>query len=517
MVTSVGTTSNKNFGSTIVNSITGGNIDIQTLADNLTEAEKAPRQSLLDKRKQITESKISSIGKITSAANDFQTSLKGLGDPRTLGYSPQSTNPTAADFSFKSFVSPKPLNLSFVVKQLATQNTVTLPTINSNAALIGTDGADQGTFTIRKLDGTVIDSIDFSGTQKLSDLAAKINANAKANATGLSATIINSAVQPDGSYSQSLVISNGTGSARNFTVDLSFKQANADFSPNTTGLKLNATASFNQSNGVNAIIATGPYTDPTTNTLAFQNTYQSSSNTFSNLVSGVNINVYSTTSDTAPVTLTTEQNTTGLLSALQTLVTGYNNLLTTVQAEAKYNLDVTKRGGLANDSVAKLFISQLRKLTTKEFPDGNGNTFTLSDIGVKTNTADGTLSIDTDKVSRVQQERPELFTAVLTSKTATQSNGSAWVGPTGALEQMSTLNKIVVGTGSDFSLLLDRTKNKDEQSIADDQTKLDNQMTALHTRYLAQFTAMQNILNSTKTDQTSLTNMMTAWSAGLKG
>ena len=65
MVTSVGTTSNKNFGSSIVNSITGGNIDIQTLADNLTEAEKAPRQSLLDKRKQITESKISSIGKIT--------------------------------------------------------------------------------------------------------------------------------------------------------------------------------------------------------------------------------------------------------------------------------------------------------------------------------------------------------------------------------------------------------------------------------------------------------------------
>jgi flagellar capping protein FliD len=82
---------------------------------------------------------------------------------------------------------------------------------------------------------------------------------------------------------------------------------------------------------------------------------------------------------------------------------------------------------------------------------------------------------------------------------------------------MTTLNKIVVGTGSDFSLLLDRTKNKDEQSITDDQTKLDNQMTALHTRYLAQFTAMQNILNSTKTDQTSLTNMMTAWSAGLKG
>ena len=82
---------------------------------------------------------------------------------------------------------------------------------------------------------------------------------------------------------------------------------------------------------------------------------------------------------------------------------------------------------------------------------------------------------------------------------------------------MIALNKIVVGTGSDFSRLLDRAKNTDEQKIADDQVKLDNEMTALHSRYLSQFTAMQNILNSTKTDQTSLTNMMTAWTAGLKG
>ena len=167
--------------------------------------------------------------------------------------------------------------------------------------------------------------------------------------------------------------------------------------------------------------------------------------------------------------------------------------------------------------MAKLFVSQLQKITTKSFPDGNGDTFTLSDIGVKTNTADGTLTIDTNMVSQVQQSRPELFAAVLTSKTATKSNGDPWDGPTGAIDQMIALNKIVVGTGSDFSRLLDRAKNTDEQKIADDQVKLDNEMTALHSRYLSQFTAMQNILNSTKTDQTSLTNMMTAWTAGLKG
>jgi flagellar hook-associated protein 2 len=205
------------------------------------------------------------------------------------------------------------------------------------------------------------------------------------------------------------------------------------------------------------------------------------------------------------------------LGALQTIVDGYNKLLSSIQNEIKYDSDIAKRGGLANNSVAKNFISNLRQLTTKAFPDGNGGTFTLADIGVKTNVADGTLKIDTGLVSQVQQSKPELFVAVITSKSATQSNGDAWSGPTGALDQMIALNKIVIGTGSDFSKLLTKTQNVDEQAISDDQVKLDDDMIALKNRYLTQFTAMQNILNATKSDQTSLTNMMSSWSAGLKG
>ena len=210
MVNSVNGSSStsNNFGSSIVNSITGGTIDIQTLADNLTNATKAPRQALIDGRKQVADAKISSIGKITAAANDFQTALNGLGDPRSLGYTPQSSNPNAAEFAFQSFVSPKPVNLSFVVRQVAKANTVTLPPINSKAALVGMAGADQGTITIKKLDGTVIDAIDFYGTKTLADLAATINSNAKSNNTGLSATILNGALQPDGSVAQNLTISN---------------------------------------------------------------------------------------------------------------------------------------------------------------------------------------------------------------------------------------------------------------------------------------------------------------------
>ena len=520
MVTSVSgstSTSQNNIGSSIVNSITGGNIDIQSLAENLTLAEKAPKQAILDTRKQAADARISSIGKITSAANDFQSALAALGDPRAIGLTPTSSDTNKADFSYTSYVVPKPVNFSFVVKQLATENTVSLPPINSRDALIGTDGADQGTLTIRRADGTIIDAITFSGTQNLTDLAAIINSNASTNKTGISATILNGIANSDGSYSQNLIISNGTGTANNFNLELSFKQGGTNFTSNSTGLKLNENAIFNGSSGQDAVIATGSYIDPITRQVAFQNTFNSASNTFSNLISGVNINVHQTTTDTNPVTLASATNFQGLANALQTLVDGFNSLLTIVKTEVKYDQDATKRGGLATNSIGKTFISQLRQLTTKAFPDGTGNTYTLADLGVKTNTTDGTLSIDMNVVSQVEQRRPEVLIGVLSSKNATQADGSVWRGPTGAIEQMIALNKIVVGTGSDFSNLLDKTKNSEETAIADAQTKLDTEMVALKNRYLSQFTAMQNILNATKSDQSSLTNMMSSWTAGLKG
>ena len=116
-----------NIGSSIVNSITGGSIDIQSLASKLTDATKQPRQMLLDARKAAADSKISAIGQITSAANDFQTSLDALGNSKAIAYATQSTNPSVADFAFKSFIEPTPINFSFSVSQLATNNVVTLP------------------------------------------------------------------------------------------------------------------------------------------------------------------------------------------------------------------------------------------------------------------------------------------------------------------------------------------------------------------------------------------------------
>ena len=579
--TTSSSTSQSTIGSNIINSLTGATIDIQNLAQQLTDATKAGPQSLIDSRKALADAKISSIGQITSSANTFQNSLSALGDSKAISYSTQSSDPTVADFSFNSFIQPKPLNFTFSVKQLATENIVTLPPISSSAtsllgsstsrvltlfgappiasatvasgsnptnlaipagsltpgstmnlslptsagstqnlqvavpasgdindfiasintsiaktgssapiASLGQDGASvsfsyngspqpSGSIAL----ATSIKQFDLSGYTKLSDLANDITA-----VTGFSANIMNS---PSGSDTlQYLQISHGTGQANNFNVAITDPN---DSQPLTTGLSTDQGSGPTVQVGQDAII----------NAAGID--YTSSSNAFSNLITGVTINVHAASTGSSQVNLSTAINTSGLLSAMQAIVTGYNSLLTTVQDSIKYDPDVTKRGGLANDWVAQSFLSQLRQLTTTSIAGSGTTPVTLADIGVKTN-LDGSLTIDTATVDRVSQNNPQMLADVIAS-----TNTS-----TGAIDLMANLNKVITDPAAPLQNELTQVQGNDEQAIADDQTKLDTEMAALQQRYLTQFTAMQSILNSTKNDQSGLTNMMSSWSAGLK-
>lgn len=560
----------------------------------MTQATQAPQQALIDTRKKEADAKISSIGLITSSANDFNTALTGLGNSKAIGYSTQSSDTTVADFSFKSFVQPTPINFSFTVNQLATTNQVTLPPISANApSLIGSSSSrfltlyggqtfspatisgsvptaalqlpsqnltpgtsytlsvptdsgtnlsvsvtvpDSGTLadftsalndaittaantsspsmtsgfptatlstdnksinfnygnsstasgsiTMTPDNPTQLQQFDLSQFSSLSDLATAIG-----KVSGFTATVMN-APSANGNM-QYLQISHGSGQANNFYASITDPNASG---PLTDGLNTDSNNGATVQAGQDAVINAAGVT------------YTSPTNSFGDLISGVTINVNAVTAPTSPVTLSTPINTTGLISALQTIVNGYNSLLSTLKAQIQYDPDVTKRGGLANDSVAKSFMLQLHALTTTPIPGTGAAPITLSDIGVKTN-LDGSLSIDTPTVDSISQNNPQMLADAISS-----TNSS-----TGAIDLMTNLTNIVTGTGSPFASELSETQGTIEQKIADDQTKLNDQMTALHQRYITQFTAMQNILDSTKTEGSSLTSMMTSWTASLKG
>jgi flagellar hook-associated protein 2 len=341
-----------------------------------------------------------------------------------------------------------------------------------------------GSVTLTPDNPTQLQQFDLSQYSSLSDLATAIG-----KVSGFTATVMN-APSTNGNK-QYLQISHGSGQANNFYAAITDPNASG---PITDGLNTDTNNGPTVQAGQDAVINAAGVN------------YNSSTNSFPDLISGVTINVHALTASTSPVTLSTPINTTGLIGALQTIVSGYNSLLTTLKAQIQYDTDVTKRGGLANDSVAKSFMMQLHALTTTPITGTGTTPITLSDIGVKTN-LDGTLSIDTPTIDSITQNNLQKLADAISS-----TNSS-----TGAIDLMTNLTKVVTGSGSPFAAELSRTQGSVEQKITDDQTKLDKQMTAIRQRYITQFTAMQNILNSTKSEQSSLTSMMTSWTASLKG
>jgi len=356
-----------------------------------------------------------------------------------------------------------------------------------NSGLGGVLGTGSLVLTETSSTGTPPTPIAFDLTQfvSLSDLQTAIQ-----NTTGFDAQIVSTGSSPKSL--QYLSITHGTGAANIFSVSRSD-------GPSTDGLQ---TAGSNTSAGVDASILYNGIT------------FTSPTNTFSNFVSDLNITINSSapvasTTSTPPVApttvhLTTTDNTSGCQQALSDIVSSYNSLLKTLQTQMTWNSDVTKRGGLANDPIANGLLDQMRLLSTNPITLANGKTVTMADVGVRTNT-DGSLEVDTQSLNTAMTNNPGILESVISSGTSA-----------GALERFSSLCTVITAPTSDLQTLSNTTTNTDLAKIADDETALTTAMTALQAKYLQQFSDMQTIVSSAKSTQDSLTQSMTAWTAGLK-
>ncbi len=469
----------------IVNSLTGGTLDIQKLATDLTNAVKAPQQAAIDSRKTLANARISSIGKIMSSANQLKTAMANYGDPKNVAYK-LSTDPNAS-FQFHASAQARAVDFSFQVNHPASTNSVMLAGFPADGTLAGADGVGvlniySGTKPADPTEGrTLLKSFKLSDYATLDDLKSAIQKE-----TGFSASIVSSGTGA-GALNY-LTISHGLGVDNKFFVDT----VKDDGSPLTDGLQLLSEAGA-QSNGQDAEISYNGVI------------FTSPNNTFANLVPDLQININANTPANTTVHLSTTNNTDVCKGALQDIVTAYNMLLETVTTEAKYDKDVTKRGGLANDSIVRGLLSQMRKLSTDPIQLADGKSVTLAEVGVRTN-LDGSLALDTTKLNQVVASSPGLLESVMAS------GASA-----GAIERFTKLTDVVVGPSSSFTTIQNSVTNSDLPKIAADQLKLDDQMTALMDKYLKQFSAMQTIVQASKTTQDSLTQSMAAWTAGLKG
>lgn len=467
----------------IVNSLTGSTLDIQKLATELTAAVRAPQQAALDTKKSLADARISSIGKITSSANNLKTAMAGYGDPKSIAF--KLVPDKNASFQFHVASPPRAVDFTFQVNHPASANSVMLAGFPVGGTLAGGDGTGVlniygGTRPADPLESkALLASFNLADYETLDDLKTAIQTT-----TGFSASIVSS-----GSYSgslQYLTISHGLGADNKFFVDT----MKSDETALSDGLQ---PSSVSQSAGQDAEVSYNGVT------------FTSPTNKFGDLVPDLEITINADTPANTSVHLSTTSNTDLCKQALQDIVTAYNSLLTTVKTEAKYDKDVKLRGGLANDAVARGLLNQMRLLSTDPIKLPGGKTVTLAEVGVKTN-LDGSLTLNSVQMDKVIANTPGLLESVVAS------------GDTpGAIERFTKLTDVVVGPSSSFKSISDTVTNTELPKIADAITKLNDEMDALQARYLKQFSAMQTIVNASKSVQDSLTQSMASWTAGLKG
>jgi flagellar hook-associated protein 2 len=213
-----------------------------------------------------------------------------------------------------------------------------------------------------------------------------------------------------------------------------------------------------------------------------------SGNTVTNAIDGVTLNL----AKTGSTTLTIGRNTTDLQTKLQTFVTAYNSLNSSIKSLSAYD-PTSKSGAILNgDSSLRTVQSQLRAALGANPTTSSGNAAIahLSDIGVSFQ-SDGSLAFDTTKFAK--------------ASTSDFNATASVIGNYGAA--LTTTTTSLLNTGG---VMASHTAglSASVKAMGNQITALSGRLTSIEAGYRAQFTALDTAMASMNTTSTYLTQQL---------
>ncbi|KFZ36907.1 flagellar hook protein FliD [Shewanella mangrovi] len=433
----------------------GSGLDISTIVETLVDAERTPKETLLNSREQTLESKVSAIGTLKSALSTFQDAVNKLSDGAALNI----RKVTQSSTSYLTATADKNARAgAYQIKvQSLAQSQKLAGVATQNPSSVG-----EGSLSFDVAGQSF--SVDVTSTDSLENIADKIN-NAEDNA-GVTATVIST------DSGQRLVFtSDETGTANTVSVTAT----------DTTG------------SGLTDMFGTGNLEEiqPAANSVIFIDGQQltSSSNTVENAISGVTLDL--TKADLNETTTVTIAQDDGAVSKnIQNFVDAYNTLMSKMSDMTRYDVDTDTASVLQGDSIVRSLQSQLRNMVSNRVDDGNGGTIALYDIGISAD-AQGELTVDSDKLEAALSSNMSGIETLFATK------------DTGIAAKMDQVIDGYVKSGG----VIDSRNNSytEEQKRIDDQRDaLDRKMDLLMDRLTKQFNAMDLVVANLNSQSSSV-------------
>ena len=392
----------------------GSGLDINALVKQLSDAQRAPKAAMIEKRETLNSTRISTLAEVSGAIDNFATALSSLISGGSLFTQPTVSEPSLVNAKAIAGARLGGLSAELEVVQLAKAQTLEAAPLTAR-----TDPVGQGTLTITNAAGS-FDVVITAANDSLDGLATAINAAGK----GITASVVTDA------SGARLVLKGGTGAAAAFTLSTAATGGldRFAFGPGVTGGMTEAQAAQDAIVKMDGV------------------TVNRSSNSFSDLIQGVQIDL----KKAAPGTLISfgaSRPTAEIEQGIGDFVGAYNELIKLINDATKAG--VGEDGGpLRGDVGVRQMQRQLGQLSSMALTVQGDGPHTLAEVGVRTN-RDGTLTVDTFRLQAVLASNPDGVEALLNP---TQWSSSAAVSIKSAMGRVKpgtyTLTNLVPANGA---------------------------------------------------------------------
>ncbi len=447
---------------TISSSGIGSGLNVSQIVTALMDAEKGPLNSI-NKSISTDNAQISAYGSISSQISSFQSAIAGLIAPSTIKATTASSSSTSV------------LSVSNDGTALAGEYKITNVTLAS-PQVITSNISDTAYTSINSSIGTT-GSITISGTTITPTsytVAGLVEAINNANISGVSATITNLGTSAAPDYQIRIV--NTTDTAATITLS-----AGNDF----TGLAFTSDDAVAGSLTINGT------------------TVSRSSNTITDLVPGLTINLVGTGNSTITVT----QDNSALSSKISGFVTAFNALDKSLKDISSYDATAKKGAALYGDSAINSLRREIRSIITSTLGVDSATSYNrLSQVGINFKT-DGTLSLDSTTlntaISGNFNKVAKLFSGTGVSTDSLGLHGFAYQLNT-VLASATGIDGVITNRKSSLQTEIRRLQAKADQ----EQLRLAD----LQKMYQKQYTALDRTVASLNSMASYLTNQFDAMS-----
>ena len=316
-----------------------------------------------------------------------------------------------------------------------------------------------------QIDGSFEIRIDIDANDTLADVARKINAAG----VGLSASVLNHGGTLD---SVSLTITSGQSGRRGEMV------------VDSVGVDLGFST---LSRAQDAVLAVGEAATSNPRLIS------SSSNTMTNVVEGVTLNLLST--GDKPVTISITQDVDGIVESVRTFVNSYNDVLETIDRSTRFDPETFERGPLLGDATLNLIRTRLSRVALRQFEGVDESVSRLFSIGLRIGSG-GRLNFKEDQFREILQTSPELVAELFT-------------------KEETGLGAVLKETFEELTSSFDGVLSRKDAVLADQQKLLDDRIDSLsvllnarRARLEAQFVGLETTIAALQQQQSSLASLV---------